>query len=163
MAPLLAALIPTLVETGKSIIDRVIPNPEVAAAAKLKLAELQESGELARMANATKELEIFLADTDSARQREMAIAVSDKSPMINKVIGPYLAIAILGGALILFLCMIFGVDETFGTAQKEIMLYILGVLSAMCTQVVSYYFGSSRGDAAKDQHIRELMKNGNGH
>lgn len=160
MAPFLAALIPTIVETGKSLIDRIIPDPEKAAAAKLKLVELQESGELARMANATKELEAYMADTASAREREMAIAVSEKAPMINKVIGPYLAISILGGALVLFLCMIFGVDETFGTAQKEIMLYILGVLSAMCTQVVSYYFGSSRGDAASQQHIRDMMKNG---
>ena len=163
MAPLLAALIPSLVSAGEKLIDRVIPDPEKAAAAKLELAKLQEQGELQRMLNETETLKAYMADTASAREREMAIATSDKAPTINKVIGPYLAISILGGAMILFLCMIFGVDETFGTGQKEIMLYILGVLSSMCTQVVSYFFGSSRGDAAKDQHIRELMKNGNGH
>lgn len=163
MAPLLAALIPSLVKVGESVIDRIFPDPEKAAAAKLELAKLQESGELARIANETETVKTFLADMDSARDREARIATSAEAPHINKVIGPYLAISILGGALVLFLCMIFGVDETFGTAQKEIMLYILGVLSAMCTQVVSYYFGSSRGDAANSQHIRDIMKNGNGH
>ena len=158
MLPALAALLPSLVDIGGKIIDRVIPDPEKAAAAKLEIAKLKASGELAKMANDTEVLKAYMADTDSARKREMEIATSDKAPWINKVIGPYLAVAILGGAMVLFLCMIFGVDETFGTAQKEIMLYILGVLSAMCTQVVSYYFGSSRGDAANAQAMREIMK-----
>lgn len=158
--PLLA--LPALLEMGGKLIDRLIPNPEAKAAATLELAKLQESGELARMANETSLTEAFLADTASARDRETKIATSDSAPTINKVIGPYLAIGIIGSAVILFICMIFGVDESLGTSQKEIMLYILGVLSSLCTQVVSYFFGSSRGDAAKDQHLREIMKNGHG-
>lgn len=147
-------------EVGGKLLDRFMPDPAQKAAAQLELAKMAQTGELATMTNETETVKAFLADTNSARDREARIATSDAAPYINKVIGPCLAISILGGALILFLCMIFGVDETFGTAQKEIMLYILGVISAMCTQVVSYYFGSSRGDAAKDQHLRELMKNG---
>jgi hypothetical protein len=155
-------LLGPLFEIGKNLIDRLIPDPAAKAAATLELAKLQESGELARMANETKITEAFMADTQSARDREAKIATSAEAPYINKVIGPYLAISILGGAVILFICMIFGIDETVGTAQKEIMLYILGVLSSLCTQVCSYFFGSSRGDAAKDQHLREIMKNGHG-
>lgn len=147
-------------EVGGKLLDRFMPDPAQKAAAQLELAKMAQTGELAVMTNETETVKAYLADTNSARDREARIATSESAPYINKVIGPCLAIAILGGALILFLCMIFGVDETFGTAQKEIMLYILGVISAMCTQVVSYYFGSSRGDAAKDQHLRELMKNG---
>lgn len=156
--PLLA--LPALLEMGGKLIDRLIPNPEAKAAATLELAKLQESGELARMANETSLTEAFLADTASARDRETKIATSADAPYLNKIIGPCLAIGILGAAVILFICMIFGIDETVGTSQKEIMLYILGVLSSLCTQVCSYFFGSSRGDAAKDQHLRELMKNG---
>lgn len=161
--PLPALAIPALLDIGKNLIDRLLPNPEAKAAAQLELAKLAESGELARLANETKLTEAFLQDTQSARERESKIATSAEAPYINKVIGPYLAIGILGGTAVLFICMIFGIDETFGTAQKEVMLYILGVLSALCTQVCSYFFGSSRGDAAAQQHIRELMKNGNGH
>jgi hypothetical protein len=44
------------------------------------------------------------------------------------------------------------------STQKEIILYILGVLSAVLTQVYSYYFGSSRGSARKDETISKLQK-----
>lgn len=145
---------------GSKIIERIWPDPAQAQAAKLELAKMAESGELARMANESEVVKAYMADTQSARDREAKIATSAEAPLINKVIGPYLAIGIIGSAVILFICMIFGVDESLGTSQKEIMLYILGVLSSLCTQVVSYFFGSSRGDAAKDQHLREIMKNG---
>lgn len=39
------------------------------------------------------------------------------------------------------------------STQKEIMLYILGVLSAIATQIYAYYFGSSKGSARKDETI----------
>ena len=43
-------------------------------------------------------------------------------------------------------------------AEKDIIIYVLGVLSAICTQVVSYYFGSSQGSAQKQTQIDKLMK-----
>jgi hypothetical protein len=151
-----------ILEVAGKLLDRLIPDPAAKAQATLELAKLQESGELARMANDSKLSELFLADTASARDRESKIATSADAPTINKVIGPYLAISIIGSAVILFLCMIFGIDETVGNAQKEIMLYILGVLSSLCTQVVSYFFGSSRGGDAAAQHIKDIMRNGKG-
>ena len=44
------------------------------------------------------------------------------------------------------------------TSQKEIILYILGVLSALLTQIYSYYFGSSRGSSRKDETIANFHK-----
>ena len=42
--------------------------------------------------------------------------------------------------------------------EKDIIIYVLGVLSAVCTQVVSYYFGSSQGSANKQNQIDKLIK-----
>ncbi len=44
--------------------------------------------------------------------------------------------------------------------QKEIMLYILGVLSAIATQIYSYYFGSSRGSAIKSETLSAIAGGG---
>lgn len=43
---------------------------------------------------------------------------------------------------------------------KDIILYILGVLSSIITSIYSYYFGSSRSSAKKDEAISD-MKNQN--
>jgi hypothetical protein len=36
---------------------------------------------------------------------------------------------------------------------KDILIYILGVLSAAVTQILSYYFGSSQGSKDKDRKL----------
>lgn len=147
-------LLGPLLEIGKGLIDRLFPDPEKAAAAKVELLKLQESGELARMANETKLTEAFLADTASARDREAKVATSPEAPMLNKVIVPCLAIGILLLSFTLFGVLLFvKVDPS----HKDILIYILGVLSAICTQVTAYYFGSSAGSTAKDQTLKRVL------
>ena len=154
MAPVLAALLPGLFEVGKNLIDRLIPNPEAKAAAQMELLKLQESGELARMANETKLTELVLADMASARDREVKVATSAEAPYLNKIIVPCLAIGILALSFSLFGVLLFvKVDP----AHKDILIYILGVLSAICTQVTAYYFGRSAGSTAKDQTLKRMM------
>ena len=41
---------------------------------------------------------------------------------------------------------------------KDILIYILGVLSAAITQILSYYFGSSVGSKDKDEQLKGLSK-----
>ena len=38
------------------------------------------------------------------------------------------------------------------------MLYILGVLSSVLTTIFGYYFGSSKGSAAKDERMNEMVQ-----
>ncbi|MEI7708285.1 MAG: hypothetical protein WCI90_08445 [Chlorobium sp.] len=45
------------------------------------------------------------------------------------------------------------------TAVKEIILYILGVLSSILTSIFSYYFGSSNSSAKKNDTLNTLAKN----
>lgn len=51
-------------------------------------------------------------------------------------------------------------DKERRSSQKEIILYILGVLSAIASQIFSYYFGSSKGSSRKDETIATLSKGG---
>ena len=138
----------TILSIGEKVLDRVLPDQEKASEAKLKLAELAQSGNL-------KELETYAKDLDSARQREASIASSENAPLINKIITPILALAITGLSFVLFAVLIF-VEVT--TEAKDILIYILGVLSALVTQVASYYFGSSMGSKDKSEELKRVIK-----
>lgn len=135
---------------GTKILDKVFPDPAQAEQAKLKLLEMQQNGELARMAGE-------FADLDSARKREMAVATSENAPYLNKIVTPVLAIAILVATFILFGLVMFAqgiIDPT----RKDIIIYVLGVLSAISTQIVSYYFGSSKGSTDKNLAIDKMLQ-----
>jgi hypothetical protein len=43
-------------------------------------------------------------------------------------------------------------------SRKDILIYVLGVLSTVATQVISYYFGSSAGSKAKDDMLKGVLK-----
>lgn len=102
-----------------------------------------------------KELEAHMKDRDSARNREMAIATSEHAPTLNKIVTPVLALGVVALSFILFAILIFvEVKEN----AKDILIYILGVLSAAVTQILSYYFGSSQGSKDKTAELKELMK-----
>ena len=102
-----------------------------------------------------KELELHAKDRDSARNREMAIATSEHAPTINKIVTPVLALGVVALSFILFAILIFvDVKEN----AKDILIYILGVLSAAVTQILSYYFGSSQGSKDKTEELKGLMK-----
>lgn len=129
---------------------------------RLKTAEMEHEEELLRLRVEENkldlaELEARLKDVDSARDREVAIATSDKAPLINKVITPVLALSILLLTFILFGVVMFD-NSPVDSTRKDILIYVLGVLSAISTQIVSYYFGSSQGSKDKADQLKEAMK-----
>lgn len=137
-----------ILSIGEKVLDRVLPDPAAAAQAKLDLAKMAEEGRL-------RELEAQFKDIDSARDREAKIAISEYAPTINKIITPVLALAITGLSFILFVIIIF-MDVT--PQAKDILIYVLGVLSALVTQVASYYFGSSMGSKDKSEELKRTLK-----
>ena len=103
------------------------------------------------------ELELRLKDTDSARDREVQISTSDKAPLLNKIVTPVLALSILLLTFVLFGVVMFN-DTPVEASRKDILIYILGVLSAIASQIVSYYFGSSQGSKDKSDQLKGAMK-----
>lgn len=146
--------------TGSGTPDEAVKalqaNPDLVL--KFKTAALDQQVELARIS--LEETKATFADADSARKREAEIVTSDKAPMLNKVVTPLLALGTVSLTFAVFGLMIFMADGDLKPAQERIIIFIAGAMVPLCSQVYSYYFGSSRGDAAKDQHLREMMKNG---
>lgn len=145
-----------ILDIGSKVIDKLWPDPAQADAAKLKLLEMQQTGELAKMANDTELTKAYLDDVASARNRESSVATSEHAPYLNKVIVPILAIGVLALTFGLFAFVLFdkgNIDPT----RKDILIYVLGVLSAIATQIISYYFGSSKGSSDKNEAIDKVL------
>lgn len=147
----------TILDIGSKIIDRLIPDPTAKAQAQVELLKLEQSGELAKMANDAEITKAYLSDVASARNREAQIAVSDSAPYLNKIITPVLALGVLIATFGLFGFVLFD-KGTIDPTRKDILIYVLGVLSAIATQIVAYYFGSSKGSSDKNQAIDNLLK-----
>lgn len=145
-------------EIGGKLLERLWPDPTQRAAAALELEKMKNNGELAKMTNETEMFKAAVADLASARERESKIASAADAPYINKVITPYLALIVLVSVFSGMFLLVYLSDGNMKPVQKDVIIYILGALTAMGTQVISYYFGSSRGDAAKDQALRDIMK-----
>lgn len=145
-----------VLDIGSKIIDKLWPNPADAEAAKLKLLEMQQNGELAKMANDTEVTKAYLADLGSARSRESSVATSENAPYLNKVIVPVLALGVLLATFGLFAFVLFD-SNTIDPTRKDILIYVLGVLSAIATQIISYYFGSSKGSSDKNVAIDKMI------
>ena len=138
----------SVLNIGGKLIDKLIPDPEAAAKAQMELTKLAQQGELEKLANEVK-------DRSDARNRELQIATSDAAPLLNKLVTPLLALGSVILSFVLFAVLIF--IEVKAEA-KDILIYILGVLSAAITQILSYYFGSSVGSKDKDEKFKGLSK-----
>ena len=138
------------IDFGSKIVDRIWPDAteKQKADAQLVIAELAHTETIF-----SKEVE----DRDSARKRESEIAASEYAPFINKIITPVLASGTLLLSFILFYIVAFD-TSVFTNANKDIIIYILGVLSAIDTQIIGYYFGSSSSSAQKTATLEGLIK-----
>ena len=156
-----------VVAKGKQYVEQKLgvelkPDMSPEDMAKVQIAAMEHEEELMRLRlEADKldlaELELRLKDVDSARDRETAIATSKDAPLLNKVITPILALGIVTLTFFLFAIVMFD-DTPVDASRKDILIYVLGVLSAIATQIVSYYFGSSQGSKEKSDQLREALK-----
>jgi hypothetical protein len=152
---------------GKKVVEEKLgvelkPDMSPEDMAKVQIAAMEHEEELMRLRIEEDkldlaELEMRLKDTNSARDREVSIATSDKAPLLNKIVTPVLALSILILTFVLFGVVMF--DSTpVEASRKDILIYVLGVLSAIATQIVSYYFGSSQGSKDKSDQLKEALK-----
>lgn len=142
---------------GSKVIERIWPDPTEAEKAKIRLAELAQNGELAELANKSDMFKAEVEDRKSARERESAIATAEDAPYINKIVTPILAIGVVVSTFLLFSIVIFK-SGLIAPEQKDIVIYILGVLSAVVTQVIQYFFGSSSGSTQTRGFLERLAQ-----
>lgn len=123
MIPVLDALLPF---AGK-ILDKVIPDPEAKAKAQAELAQLQQNGELAKMANETK-----LYETEQNNLTERLKADMGSDSWLSKNIRPMTLIAILAGYFT------FAMMSAFGKDTNQNYVELLGQWGML---IMSFYFG----------------------
>lgn len=112
---------------ASKILDKVVPDPEAKAKAQAELAQLQQSGELARMANET---ELFKAEQQALTDRHAADMKSDS--WLSKNIRPMTLIFILAGYFT------FAMMSAFGKDTNESYVQLLGQWGML---IMSFYFG----------------------
>ena len=152
---------------GKDFVEKKLgvelkPDMSPEDLAKIQIAQMEHEEELMRLRIEDDkldlaELQMLLKDTNDARQREVQIANSDKAPLLNKIVTPVLALSILLLTFALFSVVMFN-NTPVDATRKDILIYILGVLSAIASQIVSYYFGSSQSSKDKTDALKEAMK-----
>ena len=110
------------------VLDKLIPDPTQKAEAQVKLLELAQSGELAKMANDT---ELFKVEQDNVTGRWTADMASDS--WLSKNIRPLSLIAIFSGYFT------FAMMSAYGYNANEAYVTLLGNWGML---IFGAYFGS---------------------
>ena len=146
-----------LVDSVGNVLDKVVTTKGeiMQQELEMKKAELQYQLDSKRLG--VEEQKNLLQDIDSARQRSTAVETSANASWFSKNISALLAVASTLLTFALFYIIIFR-NDLIQTSVKDVVLYVLGVLSAIITQVFSFYFGSSLGSENKNKIIEGMGK-----
>ncbi|MEI6752976.1 MAG: hypothetical protein WCK78_07390 [Paludibacter sp.] len=146
-----------LVDSVGNVLDKVVTTKGeiMQQELEMKKAELQYQLDTKRLG--VEEQKNVLQDIDSARQRSTVVETNVNASSLSKNIGSYLAITTTLLTFVLFYIVIFR-NETIKAEVKDVVIYVLGVLSTILTQVFSFYFGSSQGSVDKSKIIEWMGK-----
>jgi hypothetical protein len=134
-------MIDALLNLGGKLVDKLIPDPQAKAEAQLKLAELAQNGELAKMAN---EADLYKTEQNNLTDRLKADMSSDS--WLSKNIRPMTLIAILGGYFM------FALMSAFGKDTNESYVQLLGQWGML---IMSFYFGGRTLEKIIDMKARK--------
>lgn len=146
----------TLVDSVSKVLDTVVTTKEekMQLDNEIRKSEMQFQLDLKKLSN--EEQQMILGDMSNARQREVQIMNSEKATKLNRNLMPVMALSTIIIVLALFYVLIFS-PSVIRSESKDIIMYILGVLSALLTQIYSYYFGSSQGSADKSRTLAGIQ------
>lgn len=152
----------SLVDAVGNAIDKVTTSDEERKAFDIELARA-EMGHNEKMAEiAQKDRAAELSDTADARSNQSRIQESSSASWLSKNVHSILSLSIVGLTFFMFWYMLFSSKSVTAlsenSAMKDIMIYILGALTTVASQVCSYYFGSSSGSADKTKTLNDIMK-----
>jgi hypothetical protein len=126
-----------LLDIGGKILDKVFPDPAQAEQAKLKLLEMQQTGELAQIAADT-------AEQQELTKRQQADMASDS--WLSKNIRP--------GTLVFILLVYttFGIGSAFGVNVHQPYVELLGQWGML---IMSFYFGGRTMEKIMDMKSKK--------
>jgi len=141
-----------LVDAVGDAIDKNVTNDEEMKELENELAKASMKFETDMATLGVKEQEQYFADTRSARAHQTEVQSSENASWLAKNVHPMLAVGILGLTFGMYFWILRDNSTIMANenGMKEIVIYILGALTTVSTQVAAYYFGSSQG--SKDKH-----------
>jgi len=150
----------SLVDAVGNAIDKNVTSDEerLSLEAEMKKASMQY--ELENKALGLEETKAYLADTSSARDNQSRVQESEHASWLAKNVHSILAVAIVGLTFFMYFWIINkgdGLKQLTESGMKDIIIYILGALTTISTQVAAYYYGSSQGSSDKTKAITSTM------
>jgi len=127
---------------------------------ELSKSEMQYNVDMANIG--LSEQKANLQDTANAREASIKIQESANASWLSKNIHPFMALVVVFLTFFLFFWIIVVEQEALNSDMKEIIIYILGALTTLSTQVVAFYFGSSQGSKDKQKSISDWVNRGGG-
>jgi hypothetical protein len=144
-----------LIDKVSSSVDKFVQTKDEKDKLNLEIKKLIMEHEEKTEAELTKRFEATMKDMADARSREVQIATSEKAPLLNKIVTPILAFAIVALCFVMWYILVF-VDIS---KDKEMLVSgIVGSLTTIVMQVLSYYFGSSQSSQRKQDMLEKQMK-----
>ncbi len=144
-----------LVDSVGNVLDKVVTTKgdKMQLENELKKADNDYQVEMAKLS--LSEQQAVYGDIDSARKMDTAVQTSANASPLSKNTSPILALGTTLITFVLFYILMFD-NKNLEEKNKDIILYVLGVLSAILSQIFSFYFGSSQGSQAKNALIEKM-------
>lgn len=144
-----------LVDSVGKVLDNVITTKEEKGQLNNEIRKAEIDYQLEVQKLSVEEKRMVIEDVGNARSREVEIAKSESATKLSKNTLPLMALGTILLSFILFYVLVFS-PNLIPPDSKDIVIYILGVLSGLLAQVFSYYFGSSAGSAEKQKTIEGM-------
>lgn len=155
----------SLVTAVGDAIDKVVTSDEERKELDNEISKANMQFQIQMATLGLQETQAYLGDTASARDNQSRVQESEHSSWLAKNVHPILAVSIIGLTFFMYWYIAFS-DESASkimapdSPMKDIVIYILGALTTVATQVVSYFFGSSSGSADKSKALNAIIKKG---
>lgn len=147
----------TLVNSVGNVLDKVITTKgeTMQLDNEMKKAEHQFQTDMAKLS--LEEKQLVYTDIASARNMATSIQTSPTASKLSRNTSPVLALGTTVLTFGLFYILLFQKQMIIQNDSKDVIIYVLGVLSAILTQVFSFYFGSSQGSSDKNKMIADMV------
>jgi hypothetical protein len=153
----------SLIEAVKKNIGTSPGSDEEKKEHKLEMekAQMQYDLDIMRVGGQAEEGDRLVRADDS--KHDLDNQESDNQGWLEKNIHPVLSISIVFLTFCIYAFILSGGNGngimSNQSGMKDIVIYILGALTTVATQVVSYYFGSSSSSAVKNKALTKALIN----
>lgn len=135
-------------ESPEEVMNAIQGDPE----AMLKIRQFEQQHQQKLQELQLEETKAFLADIDSARQREAAVVAATGEKDIHLYMLAYIVVGAFFTLTAILAFQVSGAEgETDPLSDNPLIMMIVGGVIAGFTQVLSYFFGSSKGSSDKNK------------